>query len=154
MVKITEKQERRFPGVAVDAIIRKENQIVIVQRKYPPHKDEWALPGGFIELGERVEEAVLREMKEETSLDVKIERLFNVYSDPDRDPRGHMITIVYICNILEGSPKIMGGDDAKVAKFIDLGEIKNVNLAFDHEKIITDYLNLKNGKIDDFVAIY
>jgi len=153
MVKITEKQERRFPGVAVDAIIREKNQIVIVQRKYPPHKDEWALPGGFIELGERVEEAVLREMKEETSLDVKIERLFNVYSDPDRDPRGHMITIVYICSILEGSPKIMGGDDAKVAKFIDLGETKNVNLAFDHKKIITDYLNLKNGKIDDFIAI-
>ncbi len=154
MIKISEEIERKFPGVAVDAIIRKNHQLILVQRRYPPHKDKWALPGGFIELGERVEDAVRREMKEETNLDVKVERLFNVYSDPNRDPRGHMMTIVYLCSIMEGSPNILGGDDAKIAKFFDIEEIKKINLAFDHNKIINDYLNLKSGNIDDFVAIY
>jgi len=153
MIKISQKKKKRFPRVTVDAIIEENHKILLVQRGKPPFVDSWALPGGHIELGEIVEDAVTREIKEETNLDVKIEKLFNVYSKPDRDPRGHYITIVYVCSMNNKKQQVLGGDDAKKAKFFDLQEIPKLNLAFDHDQIIKDFLNLKNGKIDSFVAI-
>ena len=152
-IKITEKKVRRFPTVTVDAIIVENGKILLVQRKYPPNVDSWVLPGGHIDLGEIVEDAVIRESKEETNLDVKIEKLFNVYSQPGRDPRGHYITIVYVCSMKNKNQEALGGDDAKQAKFFALNELNHVNIGFDHREIINDFINLKNGKIDEFVAI-
>ena len=153
MIKISKKKNKRFPRVTIDAIVMENEKILLVQRGKPPFVDSWALPGGHIELGELVEDAVIREIKEETSLDIKIEKLFNVYSQPGRDPRGHYITIVYVCIVKNKKQQVLGGDDAKEAKFFDLQEISKLNLAFDHGKIIKDFLSLKNGKIDSFVAI-
>ena len=97
---------------------------------------------GFVELGERVEDAVLREVKEETGLKVKIIKLAGVYSDPKRDPRGHTISIAYLCKRDEQGNYLKGGDDAKAAKVFKREEIQKMQLAFDHNLIINDALKL------------
>jgi len=121
------------PSITVDGVIIKNGKILLVKRRNEPFKGRWALPGGFVEYGETVEKAVLREVKEETGMDAKIKKLVGVYSNPARDPRGHTISIVFL---LEGEGDAIAGDDAIEAKFFDLNELPP--LAFDHEKIIKD----------------
>lgn len=125
------------PSIAVDGILIKNNKILLIKRKNEPFKGKWALPGGFVEYGERVEEAVLREFEEEVGIKAKIKRLLGVYSDPNRDPRGHVISVVFL---LEGEGIPKAGDDAKDAKFFDLDDLPP--LAFDHDKIIRDAIKL------------
>lgn len=107
--------------------------IVLIKRKNPPYG--WALPGGFVDYGESLEEAAVREAREETSLDVRLKRQFFTYSDPDRDPRQHTITTVYVAEA-EGRPQAL--DDAADIGIFTQREI-NFSLAFDHRKIIDDY---------------
>lgn len=133
----------RFIRNTADAVIYRrtdnEYEILLIQRKNPPFQGKFALPGGFVEYGESVEEACIREVKEETNLDVKIERLIGVYSKPDRDPRGHTITAAFLCIPIRNSNP-SGGDDAKNARFFKISEILNMELAFDHKDIIRDAL--------------
>lgn len=136
--------ERKRPSVTVDAIILNEKgEVLLIKRKNEPFKDCWALPGGFVEYGEKVEEATLREVKEETGLEVEIIKLHNVYSDPKRDPRGHTISIVYFCKIKGG--KLKGSDDAKEARFFKFKE--DMPLAFDHLKILKDFFKRYERKL-------
>ncbi len=123
---------QKSPVVAVDAVIQSKDQgVVFIQRRYPPFQGHWALPGGKVEIGETVEEAIIREVKEETGFDVKPFRLIGVFSDPARDPRGHMISIAYTVRIVSGS--LQASDDALEAKiFFEAPE----NLAFDHQQIL------------------
>ncbi len=121
----------RTPLLTVDIIIIYNNKIVLVKRKNPPYKDYFALPGGFVEVGERVEEAAIREAKEETGLDVKIIKLAGVYSDPNRDPRGHVVSICYLA---KGSGTLKADSDAKDVMVFGLDELPK--LAFDHNEII------------------
>jgi len=109
--------------------------IVLIQRKNTPLG--LALPGGFVDVGESVEDAVVREMKEEISLDVEIKELFGVYSDPTRDERFHTASVVYVCKAY-GTP--IGADDAKEAMIISLKDLELNKLVFDHGKILDDYL--------------
>ena len=133
----------KSPSLTVDGIVQIDDKIVLIKRKNPPFKDFWAFPGGFVEYGETTENAVLREIHEETNLKTKIKHLLGVYSDPNRDPRGHTVSVVYILEPIGGALK--GSDDAKDAKLFKIEEVKNLDLAFDHEKIFDDYLNhLKN----------
>lgn len=125
---------QRNPRVTTDAIIIKDNRIMLVLRKYEPFKGKWALPGGHVEYGEMVEAAVAREAEEETGLKVEPVRLVGVYSDPNRDPRGHAIGLAYICEITGGSLK--AGDDAVDAKWWPLDALPE--LAFDHSKMVQD----------------
>jgi 8-oxo-dGTP diphosphatase len=97
-----------------------------------------ALPGGFVDIGETVENAVVREMKEEITLDVTVESLLGVYSDPSRDSRFHTVSIVYVCKAY-GIPK--GADDAKEAFVYNIDSIPYNQLVFDHSIIIKDYLD-------------
>ena len=128
------------PFVATDGIIQLYDQegsfrgIVLIERKNPPYG--LALPGGFVDIGESCETALRREMKEETSLDVEIERLLGVYSDPKRDPRFHTISCVYICRAT-GEPK--AADDAKKIFIYPVDEIPLGRLVFDHARIIEDF---------------
>lgn len=110
--------------------------IVLIERSHDPKG--LALPGGFVDLGERVEEALVREMKEETNLEVEISRLLGVYSDPKRDPRFHTASVVFVAQA-QGQPK--GGDDAKTAKLYALDEIPMDKLVFDHGAILQAYLS-------------
>jgi ADP-ribose pyrophosphatase YjhB (NUDIX family) len=126
------------PLPTVDIIIEVESEgIVLIKRKNPPHG--WALPGGFVDYGESLEEAAMREAKEETNLDVKLEKQLHTYSDPERDPRHHSISTVYIAKA-KGRPQAR--DDA-----IEIGIFNRSNLpeeiAFDHFTILSDYLRSK-----------
>ncbi len=143
---INKKDLKRYklyliPSLAVDGILVEDNKILLIKRKNPPFKDYYALPGGFVECGETTEEAIIREFKEETGLDVEIVKLFNVYSSPNRDPRGHVVSIVYILRRVGGTFK--ADTDAKDVKFFDINNLPN--LAFDHKKIINDFLGENNG---------
>jgi len=127
------------PSITVDGVLIKNGKILLIKRRNEPFSGKWALPGGFVEYGEKVEDAVLREFEEETGIKARIKKLLGVYSEPERDPRGHTISIVFL---LEGEGEARGGDDASDAKFFDLNDLPP--LAFDHEKIIKDALKAKN----------
>jgi 8-oxo-dGTP diphosphatase len=129
----------RNPLLTVDIIIEINDAIVLIERENPPFG--WALPGGFVDYGESLETAAIREAKEETSLDIKLVRQFYAYSDPSRDPRHHTVTVVYIANAI-GAPK--AADDAKNTGLFTKGNIPKP-IVFDHEKILCDYFYYKNG---------
>ncbi len=124
------------PSLTVDTIIHQDDKIILIKRLNDPYKDYWAIPGGFVEYGEKVEDAAIREAKEETGLDIQLTNLVGVYSDPNRDPRGHTVTVAYTAEIVSG--KLKSDSDAKDAKFIKISDIDKFNLAFDHEKILKD----------------
>jgi len=134
----------KCPIPTVDIIIEIEREngqegIILIKRKNPPHG--WALPGGFVDCGESLEEAAVREAKEETSLDIKLKSQFHTYSDPKRDPRKHTISTVYVA-AAQGRPKAQ--DDAQDIGIFTEEEI-NFPLAFDHQKILADYFKQKNN---------
>ncbi len=144
MSEYTYPFEPKTPYLTTDGIIEMYDGdsflgIVLIARKNPPVG--LALPGGFVDVGERVEDALVREMKEETSLDVQITGLLGVYSDPKRDPRFHTASVVYVARA-EGTPK--GGDDAKEAHIYTLDEIAFDKLVFDHADILRNYLKSRN----------
>lgn len=130
--------EPKRPRLTVDAIIVRDEKILLIKRGHEPYRGYWALPGGFVEWGETVEEALKREVLEETGLDVEIKKLVGVYSEPDRDPRGHSISIAYTCESTEGMERY--GDDACDVRWFPVENIPK--LGFDHEKMISDALNL------------
>ena len=135
----------KIPSLTTDIFIfDDEFNFILIKRKNDPYKDCWALPGGFVEYGERVETAAIREAKEETSIDVELKDLVNVYSNPDRDPRGHTITIAFTAKGDFTSRK--ADSDASDINIFSPEELGDINLAFDHEQIIKDCLNkAKNG---------
>ncbi len=134
------KHPYKIPSITVDGILVENEKLLLVKRGREPFKGYYALPGGFVEYGEKTEDAIVREFKEETGLDVKVSRLIGVYSDPSRDPRGHTISVVYELKKVGGPLK--GGDDASEATFIPLNKLPD--LAFDHNKIVEDYKKLLN----------
>ncbi|MDQ7021660.1 MAG: NUDIX hydrolase [Candidatus Dojkabacteria bacterium] len=135
----------KTPFLSTDGIVEIYNAlesfigIVLIQRKNEPLG--LALPGGFVDIGESVETALLREMKEEISLDVEIKTLLGIYSNPNRDKRFHTASAVYICRAY-GSP--IGADDAKEAMIVKLEDLQLDKLVFDHAKILEDYLDKRN----------
>jgi len=130
--------------VMTDVIIEKDNKIVLITRAGRTAHDKLALPGGHVEIGERVEDAAIRESKEETNLKIKLIDIIGVYSDPKRDPRGHYVTTVFIAKIDSGILKAKS--DASKVRFYDPNKLKKKDIAFDHLKIIKDYLKYKKHK--------
>ena len=130
------------PLLTVDAIIelqdREGTPIVLIERKNPPFG--WALPGGFVDVGERLEQAAIREAREETGLEITLKLLLGMYSAPDRDERGHTVSAVYIAQAT-GTPIAM--DDAKNIAIFQTGDWPS--LAFDHELILQDYLEYRKS---------
>ena len=134
-------KEYKNPIPTVDAIIQKSSSILLVKRKKDPYKNQFALPGGFVNEGETIEEAIKREVYEETSLEVHPIDILGVYSDPTRDPRGHMMTVVFIVLVIRGTPT--AGDDAKEISWIPIEKLNDIKIAFDHKLVIHDYLRWK-----------
>lgn len=136
-------QAARAPAPTVDVIIELANAgdrgpgIVLIERKFEPHG--WALPGGFVDYGEPVADAAVREALEETGLEVELRELFHVYSDPSRDARKHTISTVFIGSAT-GTPR--GSDDAARAEVFYRGELPA--LVFDHELILEDYFRYRD----------
>lgn len=138
----------RNPFPTVDAVIHVPDVngrgpgVVLIERSNPPHG--WALPGGFVDYGESCEDAAVREMKEETNLDVELTGLLGVYSDPGRDPRFHTMSVVYMAEARDIST-LRAGDDAGKARLFPLNDLPE--LVFDHGRIVEDFKRqLKNSK--------
>jgi len=134
------------PLITADVIIEMplvdDNPIILIERKYEPFG--WAIPGGFVEVGETIATAALREAVEETSLEVELDVLLGIYSDPKRDFRGHIACAVFVGN---ASGKPVAADDAKDIALIDPFNV-DVELAFDHRQILQDYCEYRqNGTI-------
>jgi ADP-ribose pyrophosphatase YjhB (NUDIX family) len=127
---------RNTPFVTVDMIIELPQGVVVIERHNPPYG--WALPGGFVDVGESLEDAARREAKEETNLDLKNLKQMHTYSDPKRDPRFHTVSTVFIA---QGEGKAQSGDDAKNLKIVPYDELLKIDYAFDHNQVVADYLN-------------
>ena len=133
-----EKKGIRTPLLAADAVILFEGGIVLIQRDRPPYAGCYALPGGFVEIGERVEAAAIREAAEETGLEIELLGLVGIYSDPGRDPRGHVVSAAFLAR---GRGKLLAGSDARAVGIFSRERL--LPLAFDHETIIADALALE-----------
>ncbi len=134
------------PSLACDTIIElidyPDRPIVLIERVNPPYG--WAIPGGFVDVGETVEHAAIREAREEVSLNVKLIALLGLYSDPKRDNRGHTVTAVYVAEA-NGNP--VAADDAKNCQIFSIDSFPRV-LAFDHEQVLIDYVDFRTtGKV-------
>ena len=123
------------PALTVDIIIALEEGIVLIERKNEPYKGHWSIPGGFVEYGEEVEDAAVREAMEETGLEVELSGLVGVYSEPGRDPRGHTVSVCFSAEKIGG--ELSADTDASDVKVFN--EVPWNNLAFDHDKILKDY---------------
>ena len=121
------------PKLMVDVVIPSESGVVLIRRDSDPFEGQWALPGGFVEVGETVYEAAVREAAEETGLVVELSRLVGVYSEADRDPRGHNVSVAFLASVLGG--QMHAASDASEVEVLDPS---SVELAFDHHRIIAD----------------
>jgi 8-oxo-dGTP diphosphatase len=130
-------ERKRGPTLAADAIIEVEGGIVLIERKNPPLG--WAIPGGFVDYGESVEDAARREAKEEVSLDVELVDQLYTYSDPSRDPRGHTVTVVFVAR---ASGRPVAADDAAGVGIFTEATLPSP-LVFDHPDVLADYFAYK-----------
>ena len=129
----------RNPSLTTDIFIFDDDlNFILIKRENEPYKDYWALPGGFVDYGECVEDAAIREALEETSIDVELKELVGVYSEPSRDPRGHTVSITYTAR--GDMKKMNAADDACDIGIFNEDDLEKINLAFDHSKIIKDCL--------------
>ena len=133
--------ENKSPKLTVDVLIEDKGTILLIQRKGEPFDGKWALPGGFVEYGETVEQAAVREVKEEVGIDVQLEGMLGVYSDPDRDPRGHIVSIVFIGTKKSGKEK--KGKEIADFMWALLDKTDKIPFAFDHAVIAEDYKIIK-----------
>jgi 8-oxo-dGTP diphosphatase len=133
------------PALAADCVVFNDaGHLLLIRRKNPPFEGRYALPGGFVDYGERMEDAALRELAEETGIKGRVIRLIGVYSRPDRDPRGHCVSAAYL--VAAGAQQPTAGDDAAAAKFVE--NYRALRLAFDHDEIVADALALlSNAKV-------
>jgi len=126
-------------GHTADAVIQDDDQnIILVKRKYAPFKEKYALPGGFIKYNEDPEQAIIREVREETNLAVEIINKIGVYDQKGRDPRGKIVSTAFKCRLVRDLSRMAGGDDAVTAEAIPIDKIRTMDLAFDHKKILKD----------------
>lgn len=123
------------PALAVDAVVfDADDRLLLIRRAHPPYKGRFALPGGFVDYGETLEQAAARELREEAGLKARTCRLIGVYSDPKRDPRGHTVSAAFLMTVGKASPT--AGDDAATAEFV--ADWREKKLAFDHDRILAD----------------
>lgn len=134
---------RSMPVVAVDGVLFSEGKVLLLKRKDDPFRGSWVLPGGMVKYGETLEEATTREFEEETKIIVRVRSLVNVYSQPHRDPRGHIIAVAYLCEPLAGNIANRLEENINLQLF-ELNKLPN-NLGFDHRKIIEDALRVKKS---------
>jgi len=139
--KLFSEVRKFFPMLTVDGIIFMDDKVLLVRRSEKPYRGYWVLPGGYVEAGETVEDAVIREVREETGLETEIEVMVGVYSDPKRDPRGHNVAILFILKVVGGEVRPEEKETSDVKYFKTLPE----KIGFDHRKMITDAMRLEGS---------
>ncbi len=127
--------DQKHPWVTADGLVLVDGKLVLVVRRNPPFQGKFALPGGFVELGETTEQTVVRELREETGLETRVLRLVGVYSDPARDPRGHTVAVAYALERTGGV--LRAGDDARDIALVDAERLPP--MAFDHARMVADW---------------
>ncbi len=133
------KTKRLEYGHTVDAVIQAgDRNIILIKRRYAPYKDKYALPGGFIKYNEDPEQAIIREVREETNLAVKIISKIGTYDQKGRDPRGKIVSTAFKCRAVKDLSMLQEGDDALKAEIIPIDQLKNIEFAFDHNQILKD----------------
>ena len=135
----------KTPLLTIDAFAMKNGKVLLGKRKSGTFANHWELPGGFVERGETLRKAVAREALEETGLKVIPQKIVGIYDDPKRDPRGHVVTVTYLCKITGGRIKPQE-NEVKEVRFFSIPEIRKLKLAFDHRKIINDALKMQGRK--------
>lgn len=145
---MSKQEENKNPIPTVDTIIQDDSKVLFIKRVKDPFKGKMVFPGGFIKMGETVEEAAKREVKEETSLDIELDHILGVYSDPARDPRGHIMSTVFVGKISSNSnnKEPVAGDGASAVKWISIEDIEQEDFGFDHKKIMKDFKEWKHSK--------
>ena len=138
----------KTPLLAVDAVIFFQEGIVLIKRDNPPYQGCFALPGGFVEIGETVEDAMHREAREETGLVIELLGLVGIYSDPGRDPRGHVVSAAFLAS---GRGELVSGSDARSAEVFLINSLPP--LAFDHDKIISDALRVARNRVNNQIKV-
>lgn len=129
----------KTPLLTTDCVvIDRKGRVLLIRRKHPPYEGQFAIPGGFVDVGEKVEDACRRELEEETGAKVGRLHLIGVYSRPDRDPRGHTCSVAYFARAR--STNVNAGDDAADAQWVE--SWRKEKLAFDHKQILTDAFKL------------
>ena len=138
----------KTPYLVVDGIVIRDNEILLVRRKkkqFEPFEGYWAVPGGFVERGERLKDGVVREILEETGIKVTPGKIIGIYDDPKRDSRGHMVSVAFLCSPKGGRLKPQPEEVSDV-RFFPVPEIRKLKIAFDHRKIIRDALKMQGRK--------
>ena len=131
------------PALTADCVVfDSQDRVLLIRRGRPPFECDYALPGGFVEVGETVEDACRRELKEETGIEVRELKLVGVYSDPKRDPRGHTCSVAFLARVARSTPK--AGDDAAAAEWVK--SWSKLDLAFDHAEIVRDARRMLRSK--------
>jgi 8-oxo-dGTP diphosphatase len=134
----------RTPLLAADCVVfDARGRVLLIRRKFAPFRGRYALPGGFVEIGETVEDAARRELEEETGVGAGRLRMVGVYSDPKRDPRGHTCSVVFLASAPRAKPR--AGDDAAAAEWVE--DWTKVDLAFDHAKILADARKMARRRV-------
>jgi len=129
--------------LTIDCVVfNQQNELLLIKRGRQPFQGKYALPGGWVEYGETVEQAALRELKEETGVEAHSLQLIGVYSEPNRDPRGHCVSVAFLVQFPDVAV-IEAGDDAASAEFVK--DWKEIDFAFDHKKILADAVKLRKG---------
>ncbi|MBI2543278.1 MAG: NUDIX hydrolase [Candidatus Aenigmarchaeota archaeon] len=136
-------EPEKSPKIAVDVLVVRKNKIVLLRRDIEPFRGSLDFPGGMVEYGETVENAAVREVKEETGLDISLKNILGVYSSPSRDPRFHAITIAFVSGVKGGSLK---SSFEGRAEWHDVDKIPMKEMGFDHAKILRDYIKWKRKK--------
>ena len=145
---MSKQDEYKNPIPTVDTIIDNNSRVLFIKRVKEPFECKMVFPGGFIKIGETVEEAAIREVMEETSVEVDLDHILGVYSDPNRDPRGHIMSTVFIGKISPNSQnkEPIAGDGASSIKWVDIKDIDKEDFGFDHKNVLKDYIEWKNSK--------
>jgi ADP-ribose pyrophosphatase YjhB (NUDIX family) len=144
----SKQDECENPIPTVDTIIDDNSKVLFIKRNKEPFIGKMVFPGGFMKKGETAEDAAKREVKEETSLDIELDNILGVYSDPNRDPRGHIMSTVFIGTLTPNSniKEPVPGDGVASTKWISLDDFDQEDFGFDHKKILKDYKVWKQSK--------
>lgn len=132
-----------FPLICSDGVVLNKGKVLLIKRSIKPYKGFWTIPGGHIDFGETSQDSLIREIKEETNIDVEIVGLIKIYDDPKRDPWGHIISIAYLCEPIDTNTIFIENEEVESLYWCDINELPE-NIGFDHRLMIDDGIRMKD----------